>query len=196
MITSTLKTAVALTALTAPAYAVTLIPEFDTPLEWIEGVGFRRAGYDAPTVIGMDRWGDCLRHLGDDLPGKAIVLRRCDQPPLRPAGAVLRCGCAWFCPPLMQAPVVFGVTPPLQISGGQRPMVVPVVPPPAAVPLGGALGAMLAGLVPMGGLAALRHRVKRAADRLDNSLWGDALGAVALFASLIAGIWISYGVFG
>lgn len=35
-----------------------------------------------------------------------------------------------------------------------------------------------------------------AMDRLDDCLWGDAIGAFALFALLISGLFLAYGTFG
>lgn len=40
------------------------------------------------------------------------------------------------------------------------------------------------------------RRFVKVLDRLDDSLWGDAIGAIAIFALLIMGLFLTYGMFG
>lgn len=44
--------------------------------------------------------------------------------------------------------------------------------------------------------SALLRRLREASDALDDSVIGDALGAVALLVLMVCGLWLAYGVFG
>ncbi|MDO5706912.1 MAG: hypothetical protein Q4G49_17815 [Paracoccus sp. (in: a-proteobacteria)] len=139
--------ALLLLATTPGARAVT-VPVPDTDLLWIDGLGFRRVGHEGATVYGIDRWGTCIRQLGDDLPGKGADNRNCDYPPERP----VRCGCAWDCPPLFQpAPRPFQPLPLPVFTGLTAQPSAPVWPDdPAPVPLAGSMGLLLTGLAALG----------------------------------------------
>ena len=42
----------------------------------------------------------------------------------------------------------------------------------------------------------IARRLGIALARLDDSLWGDAIGAIAIFVLLIMALFLTYGVFG